>query len=127
MVAVRWALYADGPTGWSSQGAFELSTVITLANHVTAPRVFVGEISAADQETLTKLAGKQRAIVLPHSLGMRRAGHLAEMAWARLAASDTDDPATLSPIYMQQPDGAPAAQRGRALQGATPAPPARRS
>ncbi len=36
---------------------------------------------------------------------MRRAGYLAELAWARYEAGGRDDPATLSPIYLQQPDG----------------------
>jgi tRNA threonylcarbamoyladenosine biosynthesis protein TsaB len=107
---VCWAPYAHGPSGWGSQEPFQLTTVIALANHVTRPMVFVGEISASDRETLTKFAGKPRAIFLPPSLSVRRAGHLAEMAWKRFAAGDVDDPAALSPFYMQQPDGAPAQQ-----------------
>jgi tRNA threonylcarbamoyladenosine biosynthesis protein TsaB len=108
---VCWALYAHGPAGWGSQGPFELASVTGLANHVTGPRVFVGEINAADQETLIRFAGKQRATFLPRSVGMRRAGCLAELAWERFVAGDTDDPASLSPLYMQQPDGSAAAAR----------------
>jgi len=36
---------------------------------------------------------------------LRRAGYLAELGWARLAAGQTDDPATLTPIYLQTPSG----------------------
>jgi tRNA threonylcarbamoyladenosine biosynthesis protein TsaB len=36
---------------------------------------------------------------------LRRAGYLAELGWARLAAGQTDDPTTLTPIYLQTPSG----------------------
>jgi hypothetical protein len=34
---------------------------------------------------------------------MRRAGNLAEMAWARFEAGQRDDAAALSPNYLQAP------------------------
>ena len=67
--------------------------------------IFVGELLPADQETLISWAGRPRAHFLPPALTMRRAGYLAELAWKRFAAGEADDPATLSPIYLQEPDG----------------------
>ncbi len=103
---VYWALYAHGPSGWGPQGPYALSTVVEVANTVLRPVAFAGELTEADRETLTRAAGKQRTVFLSPALGLRRAGVLAELGLQRLAAGGADDPATLSPIYLQQPDGA---------------------
>lgn len=102
---VYWAAYAHGPAGWGPQSPYALGTVVEVANATLRPMLFVGEISPADRETLIRFAGRPRAQFLPPALAMRRAGYLAELAWARYQAGDDDDPATLSPIYLQQPDG----------------------
>ena len=102
---VYWAPYAHGPGGWGPQKPYALSTVIEMANTVVRPMAFAGELSETDQETLTRFAGRQRVIILPPGLSLRRAGCLAELAAKRLEMGQEDDPATLSPIYLQQPDG----------------------
>jgi hypothetical protein len=38
--------------------------------------------------------------LLPTATRLRRAGFLAEIAWHRLNRGETDDPATLVPIYL---------------------------
>ncbi len=103
---VYWAPYAHGPAGWGAQEPYALATVIEVANTVVRPMAFAGELTEADRETLARFAGKQRVTFLSPALGLRRAGVLAELALNRLARGDGDDPATLSPIYLQQPDGA---------------------
>jgi len=102
---VYWAPYAHGPGGWAAQETPRLSSLPEMANAVVRPMMFVGEISRADQEMLVQWAGRPRASFLPPALSMRRAGYVAELAWTRYAAGAADDPATLSPIYLQQPDG----------------------
>ncbi len=102
---VYWALYAHGPAGWAAQEPASLATAEALAGRIVRATVFVGEVSPAVQETLTRFLGRARAHFLPPALATRRAGYLAELAWNRLSAGQTDDPATLSPIYLQQPDG----------------------
>ncbi len=104
-----WAPYAHGPSGWAAQEPYALSTVPEIANTVVRPMAFVGELTQSDRETLTRFAGKQRVLFLSPALGLRRAGVLAEMAFRRLEAGESDNPATLSPIYLQQPDGSKAA------------------
>jgi tRNA threonylcarbamoyladenosine biosynthesis protein TsaB len=100
---VCWALYAHGPAGWAPQTVYQLTTVEALAQTVTRPMIFVGELLAADQETLVQLCGRARVSFAPPALSMRRAGYIAELAWPRLAAGQADDPATLSPIYLHEP------------------------
>jgi tRNA threonylcarbamoyladenosine biosynthesis protein TsaB len=102
---VYWAPYAHGPGGWAAQEPARLSTVPELANAVVRPIMFVGEVSAADRETLIAWAGRARANFLPPALGLRRAGYLAELGWRRFEIGEADDPAALSPIYLQGPDG----------------------
>jgi len=102
---VYWAPYAHGPGGWAAQEPPRLSTVPELANTVVRPLMFVGEVSTAERETLISWAGGARANFLPSALSLRRAGYLAELGWRRFDAGEADDPASLSPIYLQQPDG----------------------
>ena len=45
------------------------------------PQAAVGEVSAADRETLISWAGGARANFLPSALSLRRAGYLAELGW----------------------------------------------
>ena len=117
---VYWAPYAHGPGGWAAQEAPALSTLPALANTVVRPMMFVGEISPVDQAALTQWIGRARASFLPPALSLRRAGYLAELAWTRYRAGEADDLATLSPIYLQQPDGSPKAGAGVAAIGGKP-------
>jgi tRNA threonylcarbamoyladenosine biosynthesis protein TsaB len=102
---VYWAPYAHGPGGWAAQEPARLSTMPEMANAVVRPIMFVGEVSAAERETLIGWAGAARANFLPPALTLRRAGYLAELGWRRFEIGEADDPAALSPIYLQQPDG----------------------
>jgi tRNA threonylcarbamoyladenosine biosynthesis protein TsaB len=100
---VCWALYAHGPSGWAPQAAYQLSTIEELARTVVRPALCVGELLAADQEALVQWCGRGRVSFLPSALTMRRAGYVAELAWQRYVAGQTDDWATLSPIYLHEP------------------------
>jgi tRNA threonylcarbamoyladenosine biosynthesis protein TsaB len=109
---VYWAPYAHGPGGWAAQEPAALGTAVDVANRTVRATIFAGEITKADQETLTQFAGRARTHFLPPALAVRRAGYLAEMAWKRLNNGEADDIATLSPLYLQQPDGTqPAASK----------------
>jgi tRNA threonylcarbamoyladenosine biosynthesis protein TsaB len=61
--------------------------------------LFAGEI---DDQGIALLNARQFPIA-SGAVALRRAGFLAERAWARLQANDTDDPATVTPIYLHQP------------------------
>ena len=114
---VYWAPYAHGPAGWGPQEPYALSTLPELANVVTRPMVFAGELSEDDRATVARFGGKQRIVFVSPALGARRPGCLAEMALARLDDNRADDPAALSPIYLQHADGSaipPPAREGAA-------------
>jgi tRNA threonylcarbamoyladenosine biosynthesis protein TsaB len=104
---VYWAPYAHGPAGWGPQEPYALSTIPEVANAVTRPIAFAGELTEDDLATLQRFAGKQRVIPLSPALSVRRPACLAEMALARFDQGQVDDAASLSPIYLQTADGAP--------------------
>ena len=64
--------------------------------------LYVGEISPQAAQDLKARWG-ERVVVASPAAGLRRAGYLAELGWQRLKAGDTDDPASLSPIYLRSP------------------------
>ena len=90
----------------------EIATWAELAALIDEPTLVVGEISLAGQDILHKLGD---AILPQPAWHLRRAGFLADMAWARLreeqAGELTDtgasvdaqgnDPATLMPLYVR--------------------------
>lgn len=92
----RWR---DGE--WHAQAPPVLTTWAALVQTITSPTLFCGEIDTAGVEALAAL-GKS-AVLLPAAARLRRAGFLAEVAWRRLNRGETDDPATLTPIYLQYP------------------------
>lgn len=71
------------------------------------PLVFCGEIDAAGALAVKKLG--RRARVVPAAQSLRRAGYLAELALERLARGESDNPATLVPLYLHEPGSGPAA------------------
>lgn len=87
--------------GWRlRQGPF-LATWEGLIARFSGPFLVCGEVDERGREALSRLEG--RATVLPPAHSLRRAGFLAELAWERLRRGETDDPTTLTPIYLQHP------------------------
>ena len=82
--------------------AYALSDVIEMAAAVHELTYFVGELPAALREHLQAILGKH-ARLASITVAPRRAGALAELAWYRLQAGDSDDLAALSPIYLREP------------------------
>lgn len=85
--------------GWSPSGEAFIATWDELP--VQSARV-VGEV---DEAGLAALRDAGALEVVQGAASLRRAGYLAELGWARLERGETDDPATLAPIYLHQPEG----------------------
>jgi tRNA threonylcarbamoyladenosine biosynthesis protein TsaB len=68
------------------------------------PTYVVGELDPAGREQLRALKGAVILASPAHCL--RRAGFLAEIAWARLQRNDLDDPSRLAPLYGGALEGA---------------------
>ncbi len=95
------ALYRWRDGEWRAQGEPTLTTWAALAEATTSPTLFCGEIDPAGAQVLAALG--ELALLLPAATRLRRAGYLAEVAWRRLNRDEADDPATLTPIYLQYP------------------------
>ena len=68
------------------------------------PTLVSGEIDAAGRAKMAGAVEAGRLFVLASAAErLRRAGFLADRAWARFRQGDADDPFTLVPIYLHQP------------------------
>jgi len=100
-LAVGWYHVVNGM--WQSAGRLENLTLDEFSESVREPTLVCGEL---DDEARQRLGRKYKNVTLAspaHSL--RRPAVLAELAWQRWVAGDTDDPTTLSPTYLHH--GAP--------------------
>jgi len=95
------AIYRWRDGKWRVRQAPYLTTWQKLAEEITLPTLFCGEVDPLGVERLDDLG--DMAILLPAAARLRRAGYLAQIAWRRLKRGETDDPATLVPLYLQHP------------------------
>lgn len=102
-----WGFYRHGEMGWRAVDGFHVNAVDAVAARLAdlgEPVLCSGEILPENAQRLRALLG-DRCILAPPALRLRRAGVLAEIAWARWQAGDIDDAATLAPIYLHEPAG----------------------
>ncbi len=101
-IAVGW--YKESESGWQAEGPARTSTVDELVESIQHPTLVVGELTAEERQ---RLARKKKNVILPSpALSARRPALLAELAWNRWQAGQTDDLAALAPIYLHV-EGAP--------------------
>ena len=104
---LAWALYRTRGTRWQRLTPYTNSTPQEMAEAVVqyesnVATLFCGEINAETAIVLREVAGKDAAIA-PAAAAVRRAGYLAELALQRSNRGESDDVATLQPIYLQPP------------------------
>ncbi len=95
-LAVGWYTVSDGH--WQLKPPIEIMDALKLTRLINEPTLVCGELSEEQQRTLAR---KYKNVILAspaHSV--RRPSLLAELAWKRWLAGDVDDPATLSPTYL---------------------------
>lgn len=93
--------YRSSRDAWVPDGEAAITTWLALVEAVEQETLFAGEIDDAGYQLLNETGRPAR--VVPGAFALRRAGFLAELAWARVEAGETDDPATVTPIYLNQP------------------------
>jgi tRNA threonylcarbamoyladenosine biosynthesis protein TsaB len=93
--------YARAGEHWRQAGQPVITTWEQQIETVEQLTLFAGEI---DDTGRTLLAASTRPVkIAPGAFALRRAGFLAELAWARVRNGDTDDPAAVTPVYLHQP------------------------
>jgi tRNA threonylcarbamoyladenosine biosynthesis protein TsaB len=65
------------------------------------PTLIAGEIDAMGFASID--AAEREVQISRPAVNLRRAGFLAELAWDRIRANITDDPVSVTPIYLHQP------------------------
>jgi len=95
------AVYVWQSGGWQPVQEARLTTWEALAEEISEPTLLCGEIDRQGAELMGGLG--ERVELLPAAWCLRRAGFLAELGWQRLKAGKADDPATLTPVYLQYP------------------------
>jgi tRNA threonylcarbamoyladenosine biosynthesis protein TsaB len=101
------AKYRLNKNEMTAEGPVWLTTVRELGTDWEETTRVCGELSAEERHDLQKRLGRRVELASP-AASLRRAGFLAELGWARLHRGQSDDPATLAPIYIQTPFGSPA-------------------
>jgi tRNA threonylcarbamoyladenosine biosynthesis protein TsaB len=101
----RWcvALYESSAAGWQRSSEYALVSADDLIALLQEPTFICGELDAHLVEVLRTVAVERapRVVIASPALSMRRAGHLAELAWQRFSAGERDELSSLTPIYLQ--------------------------
>ncbi len=95
---VGYARYIWRDRRWQAEEAVTLSTPDALAARIVEPSLVVGELPP-DWRSPERWGDEVE--LPPSARHLRRAGFLADLAWARLRRDGGDDPATLTPLYVR--------------------------
>lgn len=96
--AVGW-YHASESGFWQSDGEVSVLNLDELIEAIESPTMICGELSEEERSILSK---KRNLIELTSPVqSTRRPAFLAELAWKRWQAGDTDEVASLAPIYLQ--------------------------
>lgn len=95
-LAVGW--YHADDNRWNSSGSIEVLNAQSLADRIQQPTFVCGELSESDRRIIGRRYRNARLASPARSV--RRPSFLAELAWKRWLTGKPDDPATLSPLYL---------------------------
>ena len=97
-LALGW-YHASDTGAWQSDGEISVLNLDELIKTIESPTMICGELSEEERSILAK---KDDLIELSSPVqSTRRPAFLAELAWKRWQAGDTDEAASLAPIYLQ--------------------------
>jgi tRNA threonylcarbamoyladenosine biosynthesis protein TsaB len=103
-LAVGW--YKPTENGWQVLGPATTMTAGELEKKIRKPVIICGELTAEDRQCLARKF--KNVILATPAQCVRRPGVLAEIAWNRWQAGQTDAAASLAPIYLHVAGGLPA-------------------
>jgi tRNA threonylcarbamoyladenosine biosynthesis protein TsaB len=100
-LAIGWYRAREG--AWQPEGDLQNLTVEEFVETINGPTLVCGELSGEARERLSHT----KSIIPSPVQCVRRPSVLAELAWKRWQSGDTDDPATLKPIYLHHGEPIP--------------------
>jgi tRNA threonylcarbamoyladenosine biosynthesis protein TsaB len=83
---------------WKARGEPQLVTAEELSQEIHKPTLIAGELSADERQLLARK--RKNAVLLSPAFCMRRPSFLAELAWQRWTAGQSDEVISLAPIYL---------------------------
>ena len=95
---LAYATYQAQEGAWVRESDPDIISPQDLVKTITEPTLISGELSE-DARAVIGRRWKNAKITSPARC-LRRAGFLAEMGWERLMNDQSDDPVTLTPIYL---------------------------
>lgn len=99
---VATALFQKRVEGWQQLKVVHIATVEQLCAETAEKTLFCGEYVPAIAPELTSRLG-QKAVIVSATTDLRRAAYLAELGMKKLASGNSDNVATLQPIYLRRP------------------------
>lgn len=90
--------YAYGPERWEVVSEPRNMVWAELIDQIEENTIICGEVGERERNLFAE--NDHVTLTLP-AMSVRRPGILAELGWERLRRGDIDDPATLTPIYLQ--------------------------
>lgn len=99
-LAVGW--YRPNKKNWVATDRLEVFTAESLADQLNEPTLVCGELTTEERRILRR--NRRHVILASPAWSVRRPAFLAELAWARWQSGHTDDPTSLSPIYLHYND-----------------------
>jgi len=96
------ALFQNKDGKWQKLTEEHITKLDELCSKLKGKTVFCGQITEAIASQLKGTLG-EKAIIAQGALLLRRAGYLAELGWKRLTNGESDNPATLQPLYLRKP------------------------
>jgi len=95
---LAYATYRVESGAWQPQEVPSVIDAEDLVKTIDAPTLICGELS----EEARLILGRRwkNALIASPARCLRRAGFLAEIGWERVMNNQTDDPASLAPIYL---------------------------
>jgi tRNA threonylcarbamoyladenosine biosynthesis protein TsaB len=100
-LAIGWYRAEQGK--WRSEERLENLTLEEFAAKISQPTLIAGELSAEARYRLEQTS----AVIASPVQSVRRPAMLAQLAWERWENGDTDDVASLKPIYLHHGDPIP--------------------
>jgi len=97
-------VYKNSRKGWQAEGPARVVRLDALMSEIESPTVLCGEFTAEEIQTIKN----EEVRLISPAQSVRRPAVLAEMAWARWQAGETDDEASLAPIYLHTEGSPPA-------------------
>ncbi len=94
---IAFGVYKSQKKEWQAEGPVRSGTVDELLGEIQSPTIIAGELTSEERKKFSK---HKKALLVSSAQCVRNPAVLAELAWARWQKNQTDDAATLAPIYL---------------------------